>query len=101
MPLQVGQHPQSAHTRKHTHTHTVSHTHTSGQQHSLQVGRALTANGIGHVSLAQRGRGARDAVARFKTDPSVIVFLLSLQHGAAGLTLVGPPSLSPPFSVCV
>jgi len=56
------------------------------------VGRALKVNGLGHVSLNQtrrRAKGsARDAVARFKNDPNVRVFLLSLQHGAAGLTLV-------------
>ncbi|KAF5839331.1 P-loop containing nucleoside triphosphate hydrolase protein [Dunaliella salina] len=55
------------------------------------VGRALSVNGLGHVSLnrtRRRAKGsARDAVARFKNDPDVRVFLLSLQHGAAGLTL--------------
>lgn len=46
---------------------------------TIQVRQALTANGVRSVGLSQRGRGARDAVAQFKTDPSVSVFLLTLQ----------------------
>ncbi len=59
---------------------------------TVQVSKALTVNHVGHVSLTggtRKGRGAaRDAVARFNHDSNVHVFLLSLQQGAAGLTLV-------------
>jgi hypothetical protein len=58
----------------------------------VQVSKALRLNGIGYVvvggSRGGSGGASRDAIARFNSDPSVAVFLLTMSHGAAGLTLV-------------
>ena len=67
------------------------------------VGLALSTNGLRHVSLTSGGRGgARRAIALFREDDEVRVFLLAHRVGAAGLTLVRAnhvfllePSLNP------
>ncbi|KAK2077014.1 hypothetical protein QBZ16_005242 [Prototheca wickerhamii] len=67
------------------------------------VGLALSTNGLRHVSLTAGGRGgARRAIALFREDDEVRVFLLAHRVGAAGLTLVRAnhvfllePSLNP------